>query len=129
MENRWSERKWLELGVEVFKAGDKLLDCVSRDIGLGGTYLTFDDGSVPAEALSKDYSGLKNGAIIDTDTDVEIVFHANDGASATKYYLHAKVIRVTESGLGLKFHDFDTSVFRSLQELLNYKYKQQSAVN
>lgn len=108
MENRWSDRKGLELGVEVYQAGDKLLMCRSKDIGLGGTFLNADDVSA-----------------ITTDSDVELVFHMDDGVKETKYYLHAKVVRVSEAGIGLKFHDFDTSVFRSLQELMNYKGKSQ----
>ena len=60
-------------------------------------------------------------APISKDADVELVFYLNDGTKETKYQLHAKVVRVADEGIGLKFHDFDTSVFRSLQELINYK--------
>ena len=117
MENRWSDRRGLELGVEVYQAGDKLMTCRSKDIGLGGTYLMVSSDDVDVE---------DHQFALDADSDVELVFHINDGSLDTKYYLHAKVIRVSENGIGLKFHDFDTSVFRSLQELLNYKGKQQA---
>ena len=112
MENRWSDRRGLELGVEVFQAGDKLMSCRCKDIGLGGTY------------LSVDMLAMADASMINTNSDVELVFHIDDGAAATKYYLHAKVVRISNSGMGLKFHDFDTSVFRALQELINYKQKQ-----
>jgi hypothetical protein len=105
MENRWSDRRVLQLGVEVYRAGDKLLTCRSKDIGLGGAFLSVAE----TDPIQK-------------DADVELVFHLlNDGVKETKYVLHAKVVRVVAGGIGLKFHDFDTSVFRSLQELINYK--------
>ena len=39
MENRWSERKDLALGVDIFHQGYKLATCQSKDIGLGGAYV------------------------------------------------------------------------------------------
>lgn len=105
MENRWSDRRELQLGVEVYQSGDKLLTCRSKDIGLGGTFLSAEETSP-----------------VQKDADVELIFYLlNDGVKETKYVLHAKVVRIVDEGIGLKFHDFDTSVFRSLQELINYK--------
>ena len=108
MENRWSDRRDLDLNVDVIQVNEKLLLCRCKDIGLGGTFIeNIDEGS----------------SDIAVNSDVELVFHIDNGNLDAKYYLHAKVIRVSESGIGLKFHGFDTSVFRSLQELINYKAK------
>ena len=107
MENRWSDRRDLQLGVDVYRAGDKIMSCLSKNIGLGGTFLAADTNHE-----------------LERDADVELVFHLDDGTKQTKYFIHAKVVRLSDDGVGFKFHDFDTSVFRSLQELINYKGKQ-----
>lgn len=107
MENRWSDRRDLQLGVDIYRGGDRVVSCLSKNIGLGGTFL--------------EVAATHN---IARDADVELVFHLDDGFKETKYFIHAKVVRLAGDGLGLKFHDFDTSVFRSLQELINYKGKQ-----
>ena len=106
MNNRWSERKDLELGVDVYHRGDKLTTCRSKDIALGGTYL---DATGEGHDLRVDHS-------------VELIFHLFEGGHATKYSLHARVVRIDEEGIGLRFHDFDTMVFRSLQRLLMQNY-------
>jgi len=114
MENRWSDRRELNLHVDVLKVNQKLLSCRCKDIGLGGTFIEkLDEGC----------------SVVTANSDVELVFHIDNGNVDAKYYLHAKVIRVSDSGIGLKFHEFDTSVFRALQELINYKAVSLSAVS
>lgn len=104
MENRWSDRRELQLDVDVFRDGAKLCTCQSRDVGLGGAFLDMQLGDSLAE-----------------DENLELVFHLMSEQNPIKHNLHAKVVRVTNDGVGLKFHDFDTSVFRSLQEIMSYK--------
>jgi len=82
------------------------LSCSSQNIGLGGTCLQVDD----AKAVS-----------LHKDQEVELVFHVPQGERETKYAIQSKVIWYNERGIGLKFQDYNTSVFRSLQELINYK--------
>lgn len=106
MENRWSGRKDLELGVDIYHQDQKLGTCLSRDIALGGTYIDLHN-------INADHD-------LDIDANVELVFHISDGVTDTKYSLHAKVVRVEGEGIGLKFYDFDTVVFRSLQNLMSY---------
>jgi hypothetical protein len=105
MENRWSDRRDLTLGVDVIHHGEKLLTCNSRDVGLGGTCLDVDK-----EAQVR----LKK------DSDVELVFHLKEGQQETRHTLHARVVRIDPNGIGLKFNEFDTGVFRSLQEIMGY---------
>lgn len=107
MENRWSSRKGLRLGVDVCY-GDKISSCRSKDIAMGGTYLEFNSQTE-----------------FDQFINVELIFYLERSAGEIKYALPAQVVRVERQGkqygIGLKFHNFDTSVFRTLQELLSYQ--------
>ncbi len=104
MEKRWSERKLLQVDVDVYQQGELLGSCVSSDIGLGGAFLTREcTFSMPYEA------------------GVELVFSLAFEDQNTKHKINARVARVSGEGVGLKFCDFDTGVFRSLQEIMLYK--------
>jgi len=104
MEKRWSERKELNVGVDVYRQGSLLCSCVSHDIGLGGAFL----------------SNI-NAADVQKDTDVELIFQLVDEGHNTRHKINARVARVSPDGVGLKFCDFDTGVFRSLQEIMAYQ--------
>lgn len=108
MENRWSDRRDLHIGVDVYVSGDKYITCRSRDVSLGGTFLS---------------TVLNNGQghNFGVDTNVELAFHLIEGDQDIKYTLHARIVRVTDAGIGLKFHGFDTGVFRALQQLMCYR--------
>jgi hypothetical protein len=104
MEKRWSERKELSVGVDIYQQGELLASCFSKDIGLGGTFLGADSAC-----------GVKK------ESDVELIFRLATSESDTKHKINAKVTRVSDQGLGFKFCNFDTGVFRSLQEIMSYK--------
>jgi hypothetical protein len=104
MEKRWSERKELVVGVDVYQHGELLGSCKSRDFGLGGTFLGTD-------------SSLK----MNKDTDVELVFHLTSPEQSSRHKINARVTWSSDSGTGFKFCNFDTGVFRSLQEIMSYK--------
>jgi hypothetical protein len=55
------------------------------------------------------------------DSDVELVFHLVNEGQGTRHKINARVTRVADEGVGLKFCDFDTGVFRSLQEIMAYQ--------
>lgn len=101
MEKRWSERKGLRVGVEVFRHGQLLGSCFSQDIGLGGTFL-----------------GVDCHVQLQRDTDVDLIFRLKSGESGTRHKISARVARVADDGVGFKFCEFDTGVFRSLQEIM-----------
>ena len=103
MEKRWSERRELGVDVDIYQRGTLLGSCHSSDIGLGGTFLSTD------EALN-----------IHKDEDVDLVFRLLTQGQGTKHNVHARVTRVTASGVGFKFCNFDTGVFRSLQEIMSH---------
>lgn len=104
MEKRWSERKELSVGVDIYQQGELLASCFSKDIGLGGTFLGADSSC-----------GVKK------ESDVELIFRLATSKSGTKHKINAKVTRVSDQGVGFKFCNFDTGVFRSLQEIMSYK--------
>ena len=104
MEKRWSERKSLRVDVDVYQQGALLGSCVSSDIGLGGTFLTKD--------CTFDMPGESN---------VELVFSLVFQGQSTRHKINARVARTSDTGFGLKFCNFDTGVFRSLQEIMSYK--------
>lgn len=104
MEKRWSERKELSVGVDIYQQGELLNSCFSRDIGLGGTFL-----------------GTESVLPMYEDSDVELVFHLESEGQSSLHKINARVTRISEEGIGFKFRDFDTGVFRSLQEIMSYK--------
>jgi len=104
MENRWSDRRDLRLDVDVFRNGEKICTCQSKDVCLGGAFLK-----------------LQPEHPIGLDDNVDLVFHLISEQTPIKHSLHARVVRVTNEGVGLKFHEFDTGVFRSLQQIMSYK--------
>ena len=112
MEKRWSERKELDVDVDVYQRGTMLGSCHSSDIGLGGTFLSTN------EALS-----------IQKDEDVDLVFRLLSQGQGTKHNVHARVTRVTAAGVGFKFCNFDTGVFRSLQEIMSHNRLAAASIN
>ncbi|MDH5325032.1 MAG: PilZ domain-containing protein [Gammaproteobacteria bacterium] len=103
MENRWSSRKDLNIGVDVHCDGT-VVSCSCRDIAMGGAYL---ESSAPSMLSHK--------------SEVELVFHLKDGFNNIKYALPAQIVRVDQQGYALRFLSNDTAAFRSLQSLLSYQ--------
>jgi len=101
MENRWSDRRELRLVVDLFVDGGQKVSCLSQNIGLGGAFLSM--GST--DTLSK-------------DAGVKLVFYLMDGPEKSTHTLNARVVRICSGGVGLKFKEFDTGVFRTLQKLM-----------
>ena len=104
MENRWSDRRDLNLEVDMFLNDEYKLSCQSHNIGLGGAYLK-----------------VTSTVDIVKDSNVRLVFHLSDGFEETKHALTAQVVRIVDGGVGLKFSEFDTGVFRTLHQLMTYK--------
>ncbi len=94
----------MNVDVDVYQHGTLLGSCFSSNIGLGGTFLSLDDTLT-----------------IQRERGVELVFRLSTQGLGTKHNIHARVTRVTDNGVGLKFCDFDTGVFRSLQEIMSHK--------
>ena len=98
-EQRWSQRRSVSLSVDVLDHGSLITTCHSRDVGLGGVFLEADKDCFMKNQL------------------VDLCFFLGEDNSV-KHILKAKVVRVLNGGAGFKFKDFDTSSFRTLQEIM-----------
>ena len=103
-ERRWTERTPMNIPVDLSYAGTHAGECRTRDIGLGGVFV--------------EAPGTLDLA---PETPVELIFKLGAGDRLTKHRINARVVRVTDGGIGMMFRDFDATAFRSLQEVLRYK--------
>ncbi len=110
MERRWTERTSINVPVDLAYAGAQAEECRTRDIGLGGVFVELPDT-----------------VNITADTAVEVTFKLGTAPNITKHRINARVVRVSEDGVGMMFRDFDAIAFRSLQEVL--LYNQNNALN
>ncbi len=102
IESRWSQRRKVSLAVDIIEADTRLEHCRTRDVGLGGVFVETSTGHHPAK-----------------DAEVELLFKlVGNDQRLILHRLRAKVVRVTEDGVGLMFQGFDTNSFRSLQEIM-----------
>ncbi|MDX1812538.1 MAG: PilZ domain-containing protein [Gammaproteobacteria bacterium] len=104
VEQRWSQRRPLTVSVEVFEHGDLLTQGQSKDIGLGGVFVSFDDN------------------VVNTAQEVELFFLLGEAENTTRHKLKAKIVRTAEDGAGFMFRDFDTNAFRALQEVMRHSH-------
>jgi hypothetical protein len=103
IENRWSQRRSLDMDVEILLNGSVLGLTRTRDVGLGGVFLLLDDGQP-----------------LTSDEDVDLLFMSGEQEGRSRHKLRARVVRHTADGVGLMFRDFDTSAFRALQEIMRH---------
>lgn len=103
MEHRWSLRTRIQIPVDVNCPGVGDVAAITRDIGLGGVFLEMREPSLPRNA------------------NVDLTFYLQGDERQTHHRLRAKVVRVTDDGIGLMFRDYDVGTFRSLQEVIHYK--------
>jgi len=101
VEQRWSQRRDVLLGVDVLKNGELIATCQSKDVGLGGVFIQTSSRKL-----------LPN-------SDYELCFSLGQKDMA-KQKLKAKIVRATDDGFGLVFKDFDTNSFRALQEIMRF---------
>ena len=106
MERRWTTRTKLDVDVDVLFSGGASMSCKTANIGLGGVYLSSND------------SQLEKGE------SVELTFKLDESHNSEACKLRAKVVRLTERGVGLMFKDFDAVAFRSLQKVMKAPLQQ-----
>jgi hypothetical protein len=110
-EQRWSQRRSVELEVEVIDKGQSLGVCTSRDVGLGGVFLDCDPGIVDDPQAM----------------DLKLVFHLPERNEDREYTVSAQLVRMNSEGVGLRFDNFDTYTFRALQEIMRYTLMRKTA--
>ena len=101
VEQRWSQRRDVSLGVDVLENGEVIASCQSRDVGLGGVFVNTESHELAA------------------DCDYELCFSLGQKDMA-KQKLKAKIVRTSQDGYGFMFKDFDTNSFRALQEIMRH---------
>ena len=104
MERRWTTRTPARFDVDMYCEGYDLATCQTSDISFGGVFLELGHTPPPV------------------DSTVDLVFHCGSaGDTRARYKLPAKVVRVTDRGVGVMFRDFDAAAFRSLREIFRTK--------
>ncbi len=97
-------RTAVKFAVDIYCEGYEPASCLTTDISFGGVFLELNQRALPVEAT------------------VDLVFHCEAvGGDVARHKLPAKVVRVTESGVGVMFRDFDAAAFRSLREIFRTK--------
>lgn len=99
-EQRKTDRHGLSLNTEVHYSETELhgmFRCRTQNIGLGGAFIA------------------AAGLPLDSGTAVELVLNAEPAPSRDTFRVQARVVRVTDDGVGLSFNDLspeDSRVFR-----------------
>jgi hypothetical protein len=100
VEQRWSERKPLNVECDIYRMGGAPLRGKSRDICLGGMWVDTGEERLPKNAV------------------VDVVLLADETEAGGDIHVRAMVVRNEDGGSALMFHDVDVGAFRRLQNLL-----------
>lgn len=105
MERRWTQRTEAELDIELHFGGYEVADCQLRDISMSGLCLSRGDlAPVQGDAL-------------------ELVFTLGDDGWVRKYRLPARVARVNENDVGIRFRGTNPAAFRALRAIFAQKQR------
>jgi hypothetical protein len=110
-ETRWSVRKPISLDVDVFYQDQSFSGCATRDLGLGGMFVEFSQASIQPEER------------------VDVVIKLNEGGDTRSHRFRATVAHSAVNGLGLAFKDFTIRDFRMLQNVLQLRSPELTAVH
>lgn len=100
IEKRWSSRQPLRLEVDVELSGSNFMG-LTIDVGLGGAF-------VETESYH-----------FEQDNDVTLRFQSNEDAGIESSDLNARIVRVSDEGIGLMFQNFDADAYRSLKTVMS----------
>lgn len=100
-DRRWSARKSIELNVALYYDRLGLLPCKTLDMSMEGMFVK--TGRIMLSQYSK----------------VDAVLTRFDGSVSQQLRLPAKIVRVSQHGAGLQFHNFDSDTYYFLRELLS----------
>ncbi len=98
MEKRWSLRKSIQLDVVLHHDTGGAIKCKTRDISLEGMFIETDNRTLPI------------------DEPVYLDFIVQDGDSRL-HHIRAKVIRATDSGMGVMFREFNPRISHFLRDV------------
>ena len=100
VEQRWSPRRCLRLGVTVVGRGQRAQQATCRDIGIGGIYVEFDP------------------KLLTLDGALHVGFKLGVGEAQTHHRLAARVVHVGADGAGLMFSEFPLETLRALRAMV-----------
>ncbi len=99
-DRRWSVRKSIELNVAIYYDRLGLLPCKTLDMCMEGMF-------------------IKTGLItLSRHSKVDAVLTRHDGTVSQQLRLPANIVRVSEAGAGLQFHNFNSETYYFLREIL-----------
>ena len=98
MEKRWSLRKPIRLDVVLHHDGAGMLRCKTRDISLEGMFIEAENPVLPV------------------DDPVYLDFILQNDSDNKLHHIRAKVVRVTDKGMGVMFREFNPSISHFLRD-------------
>ncbi len=93
----------VKFAVDICCEGYESISCLTTDISFGGVFLELNQRALPV------------------DSAVDLVFRCESPEGEARHKLPAKIVRVTDQGIGVMFRDFDAAAFRSLREIFRTK--------
>ncbi len=94
----------VKFAVDICCEGYEPASCLTSDISFGGVFLELGQNVFPV------------------DSTIDLIFHCESlGGERARHKLPAKVVRVTDQGVGVMFRDFDAAAFRALREIFRTK--------
>ncbi|MBL1293611.1 MAG: PilZ domain-containing protein [Thiotrichales bacterium] len=100
IEKRWSSRQPLRLEVDVEFGGNSFMG-QTIDVGLGGVFV---------ETKAHHF---------EQDKDVTLRFQSDHDSRIESSDLNARIVRVSDGGIGLMFQNFDADAYRSLKTVMS----------
>ena len=99
MEKRWSMRKEIQLDVMLHHDRAGVIKCKTRDISLEGMFIETQSGTLPV------------------DEQVHLDFILQNDNSNKLHHIRAKIVRTTDTGMGLMFREFNPRISHFLRDV------------
>lgn len=98
MEKRWSLRKPIKLDVVLHHDIAGKIKCITRDISLEGMFIETDYKMLPIDDL------------------VYLDFILQNDNNTKLHHIRGKVVRTTDTGMGVMFREFNPSISHFLRD-------------
>ena len=99
MEKRWSLRKPIKLDVLLHHDAAGVMKCITRDISLEGMFIETDRPTLP----------------IDDPVYLDFILQNDDNNKL--HHIRAKVVRTSETGMGVMFREFNPRISQFLRDV------------
>ena len=99
MEKRWSLRKDIQLDVVVHHDIAGVIKCKTRDVSLEGMFIETERPLLPI------------------DDQVYLDFILQNDSNNRLHHIRAKVVRITDTGMGVMFREFNPRISHFLRDV------------